>query len=106
MKTVAQADTGDSKPQLTGTEHQVAELWTEVLQTSQPPEPDDDFFALGGNSMTMVMLEYRLQEQFSIEFPAGVLLGAPTLRELSALVDAELSTSRNAVPSMEPADSQ
>jgi acyl carrier protein len=74
---------------LSATEAAVAALWHEVLQTSEPLSATDDFFAMGGSSMHMVMLEYRLQEEFSIELPAGVLLGAPTLREISALVDAE-----------------
>lgn len=76
------------------TELIVAALWKEVLQTSEPPAATDDFFALGGNSMTMVMLEYRIHEEFSVELPAGVVLGAPTVQELSSLIDAERSSSR------------
>jgi hypothetical protein len=87
--TIATAD------QLQGTTEAVlAALWREVLQTSELPNVTDDFFALGGTSMTLVMLEYRIAEEFSVDLPAGVVLGAPTLRALSALVDAERQASR------------
>lgn len=70
------------------TERVVAELWSEVLQTDALPNADDDFFSLGGDSMSMVALEFRIREEFSVELPPGVILRAPTLRDLSALVAA------------------
>lgn len=73
---------------LTTTERAVAELWSEVLQTDQHPNATDNFFSLGGDSMSMVILEFRINEEFAVELPAGTLLGAPTLRELSVLIDA------------------
>lgn len=76
------------------TDHILAELWREVLQSADLPVPTDNFFALGGDSMAMVMLEFRIREEFSVELPAGVVLGAPTLSELSALIDAECVASQ------------
>lgn len=73
----------------TEVEQTMATLWSEVLQIPEQPKVDDDFFALGGDSMSMVTLECRIYEEFSVELPAGTLLSAPTLRELSAKVDAE-----------------
>lgn len=85
----------ESPEPLSNTELAIAALWSEVLQIPQLPEATDNFFAIGGNSMAMAILEYRIQEEFSIELPAGVVLGAPTLRELSFVVDAECRASRN-----------
>lgn len=73
----------------TRTECTLAELWREVLQSPELPVSTDNFFALGGDSMAMVMLEFRIKEEFSVDLPAGVVLGAPTLSELAALIDAE-----------------
>jgi acyl carrier protein len=70
------------------TERTVAALWTEVLQTSALPDSTANFFELGGDSIAMVMLEFRIKEELSVELPAGTVLGAPTLRELSAVIDA------------------
>lgn len=65
----------------------LAELWCEVLGIAEHPLSTDDFFSLGGDSMSMVMLEFRIKEQFSVELPAGVILEAPTLQELANLID-------------------
>lgn len=70
------------------TERALAALWSEVLQTAEQPVATDNFFAVGGDSMAMVILEFRIKEEFSVELPAGTVLNAPTLRELSALIDA------------------
>jgi acyl carrier protein len=70
-----------------GTERAVSEIWAEVLQLSVPPETTDDFFALGGDSMTMTMVEFRIKEVFSVELTPGTMLSAPSLGELAALVD-------------------
>lgn len=92
MSIDSRAPVSDNEP-LGTTELAVATLWREVLQTAELPTATDDFFALGGNSMTMVMLECRINEELSVEIPAGAVLGAPTVRELSALIDAARSHS-------------
>jgi acyl carrier protein len=74
---------------LTHTERALAALWVEVLQSQSSPSPRDDFFALGGDSMLMTMLEFRIAEEFSVELPPGIILRAPTLGQLSALIDAQ-----------------
>lgn len=68
------------------TEGILAALWSEILDIPTPVA-DGDFFDLGGDSMTMVMVEFRIMEEFSIPLPAGALLQARTLRELTAFVD-------------------
>jgi hypothetical protein len=45
--------------------------------------------------MAMVMVEYRITEEFSVELLPGAVLSAPTLRELSALIDATSGGSHN-----------
>lgn len=79
---------------LTGTERLVAELWHEVLEVSDPLAADDDFFALGGDSVGMVTVLFRIKEEIDIELPAGAIFSAPTLRELASVVDASLARSR------------
>jgi acyl carrier protein len=61
-------------------------LWQEVLQMPEAPAAGDNFFALGGDSMAMVTLEFRILEETGVALPAGAILGAPTLREFVALV--------------------
>lgn len=51
------------------------------------PGAEDNFFALGGDSTAMVMVELRIQEELSIEVPPGAMLNAPSLRELTHLIE-------------------
>jgi len=65
----------------------VAALWSEVLQTERLPGSADNFFSLGGDSMAMVLLEFRIGEEFCVDLPAGAVLDAPVLRDLCALIE-------------------
>jgi len=96
---LTQADDPESEYQsLSATERAVAAIWNEVLQTTQLPSAADNFFELGGDSMTMTMVEFRIQEELSIEIPPGSILVAPSLRELSAIVDRTIANSSGAQP--------
>ena len=87
MSSVIPASCDGHSDRLTATERVMADLWREVLQTDRSITPEDDFFALGGDSMAMVTLEFRIQEALAVGLPAGAVLGAPTLSQLSNLVD-------------------
>lgn len=75
---------------LTTTEEKVADLWREVLQIQTPIQAADSFFALGGDSLAMTMVLFRIQETFGIEMRTPALVGAPELGLLAALIDSLL----------------
>jgi acyl carrier protein len=77
---------------LTDTERVVGEVWREVLQMPSLPAPSDGFFALGGDSMTMAMAEYRIREELSVDLPADAIMNTRSLRELSLVIEASAST--------------
>jgi acyl carrier protein len=79
---------------LSVTEQKVAALWREILAMPEFPRADDDFFEIGGDSMTMVMIEFRIMEEFFVQLPEGAMLTSRTLRELSTLVDENTSDAR------------
>jgi acyl carrier protein len=79
--------TSEAVQPLSATERVVATLWCEALRITELPRAPDNFFALGGDSMTMTMLEFRIKEELSVDLPPGAILNAPSLRELSALID-------------------
>jgi acyl carrier protein len=87
MSSVNPETRSDRSDHLTATETAMADLWREVLQTNHVIAPGDDFFALGGDSMAMVTLEFRVNEALAVCLPAGAVLGAPTLQQLSQVVD-------------------
>ncbi|WP_406071880.1 type I polyketide synthase [Streptomyces sp. NBC_01020] len=61
-------------------------LWTRTLGHDQFA-PDDDFFDLGGNSLTAIELMAQIREAFDIELTVGFLFEAPTLAELAEVID-------------------
>ncbi|GLX93221.1 hypothetical protein GT755_03520 [Herbidospora sp. NEAU-GS84] len=72
---------------MTPTESAVAEIWTELLGQA-PPSVDDDFFELGGQSLTMVQFLARVEEQFGVELPIDVLFASGfTVAEASKAID-------------------
>jgi acyl carrier protein len=72
---------------LSATQRAVAELWCEALEISDLPLATDNFFSLGGDSITMTLVEFRVREELSVDLQPGALLSAQTLEEFAALVE-------------------
>lgn len=76
----------------TPTERLVADAFDHVLERSVGPE--DDFFALGGNSLTAVRLVGLLRAAAAVEMPVSSVFAAPTprglAREVERLIEAEV----------------
>ncbi|MEO3860358.1 phosphopantetheine-binding protein [Acrocarpospora sp. B8E8] len=72
---------------MTPTESAVTEIWTELLGQA-PPTPHDDFFELGGQSLTMVQFLARVEEQYGVELPIDVLFTSGfTVAEVAKAID-------------------
>ena len=69
------------------TEPTVVGIWAEVLERPEPLDLSADFFNLGGDSVAMMMVLFRVKDEFGIEVPPQALMECPTLREFCALVD-------------------
>ncbi len=68
------------------TESLVAPIWAEILQRPTVG-PESDFFELGGDSVMMVMILFRVNEELGVELPSGVLSEVPTLGQFCKLID-------------------
>ena len=71
----------------TCTEHQLVEIWAQVLKLA--PEKigvEDNFFELGGHSLLAVILIERMRQQ-GLYANLQTLFTAPTLAELAAAID-------------------
>ena len=63
-------------------ERLVVRIWEDVLEV-QPVDVDDDFFALGGDSLAAAEIMAYLEHETGTSLPVSVLLGSPTVAGLS-----------------------
>jgi acyl carrier protein len=68
-------------------EKTIALFWQEALCLPELPQASDNFFALGGDSTAMVMVEQQIQEHYRIDLAPGAILNAPSLSELVRLIE-------------------
>jgi acyl carrier protein len=61
----------------------VTAAWCAVLNTDEY-HPDDDFFALGGNSLLAVSLVERIERELQVSFPLDALFLDGTLAAVTA----------------------
>ncbi|MBI0319192.1 phosphopantetheine-binding protein, partial [Streptomyces javensis] len=70
----------------TPTEEVIAEIWSEVLEVS-PVGTEDEFFALGGDSVRSLLIASRAKEAFAVELTPRDILTARTVSALADLVE-------------------
>ncbi|MFE6923181.1 amino acid adenylation domain-containing protein [Nocardia sp. NPDC057663] len=68
-------------------EELVAHIFTELLAPERPVGADDDFFALGGNSLLATQAAARLGAELSARVPAGHVFESPTVADLARLLE-------------------
>ncbi|WP_420130679.1 amino acid adenylation domain-containing protein [Longimicrobium sp.] len=80
---------GDAPPAepRTETERALAAVWTQVLHAERV-YLDDNFFELGGHSLLASQVVTRVREALGVELPLARIFDAPTLAQLSAVVEA------------------
>ena len=83
----ALADTGQFA---TALEEGLAAIVTQVLGVPSIG-PLDDFFDLGGHSLSATRLMARIRAQYRTDVPLGAFFANPTVRSLSALIQADRS---------------
>jgi amino acid adenylation domain-containing protein len=76
---------GNSLPLQSPLEFKLSQIWSEVLNV-QPIARDDDFFALGGNSLLALRLFERIQKSFGVNLPLATLFAAPTIAQLASII--------------------
>ena len=75
------------------TARRVAQIWESALDLPAVGQ-DDDFFALGGDSLAAVSIVVGIEQAFGRRFSYSVLVEKPTVRELAAVLDGQDEASR------------
>jgi nonribosomal peptide synthetase DhbF len=71
----------------TPTERVLTELWADVFGLARVGI-HDNFFALGGHSLTVTQLASRIREQFTVDLPIDTLFQVSTIAGLAERIDA------------------
>ncbi|WP_078888259.1 non-ribosomal peptide synthetase [Streptomyces sclerotialus] len=82
----AAAGRAPARPPRTEREKTLARLWEQVCGVPVA-SVDDDFFAVGGSSVTAVRLLRRIEAEFGIRLPLSSLFEASTVAGQAALLD-------------------
>jgi acyl carrier protein len=72
---------------LSEVEARVAKIWAEALERSDVIGAEDSFFALGGDSLSMMIVLFQVGEQLGVELSQAALLEAPSLRQFCAVLE-------------------
>ncbi|WP_405655597.1 non-ribosomal peptide synthase/polyketide synthase [Streptomyces sp. RK9] len=89
----------------TPAEHLVAAAWADVLDALDAGDvgADDDFFALGGDSILAVRVASRLRTAFRTDVSPRLLFSHPTVSALAAALDAGAGTAApDVIPAADP----
>jgi amino acid adenylation domain-containing protein len=70
----------------TETEKLLAGIWENLFRVS-PVSRDDDFFLLGGDSLSVVCFLVQLKQEFRVDIPLSHFVNEPSLASLSRLFD-------------------
>ncbi|MET7671356.1 non-ribosomal peptide synthetase [Micromonospora luteifusca] len=66
--------------------NRLGELWADLLQLPAI-DPDDNFFAIGGNSLQALRMINRVRAELGVDLPLGQVFEAPTIRQLALSID-------------------
>ncbi|MDQ0416654.1 amino acid adenylation domain-containing protein [Croceifilum oryzae] len=80
---------GVSQPK-TETEIELVSIWEDILEMKQI-DVEDNFFHLGGHSISAVKVINRIRDQFQIKMTLQQIFITPVLSELAGVIDTEVA---------------
>jgi amino acid adenylation domain-containing protein len=78
-------------------ECRLAAIWIELLGVS-PVSVTDNFFDIGGDSLSVAKLLVRIEHSFQKQLSMATLFEAPTIRQLAALLESPALSSPQVIP--------
>jgi acyl carrier protein len=93
-------DAESRTPAVNSLEKQLAALWSRVLE-KKTIGIDDDFFHLGGHSLTATVLLNLVQKELHIQIPLSRVFHAPTIRGMADYIMKQERQHRDAIAPVE-----
>jgi nonribosomal peptide synthetase DhbF len=76
-----------ARPPESPTERWLAERWTTLIPGTHALSAEDDFFSIGGQSLTAVELFTQIEQQLGLDLPVSAIFEAPTIQSLARVID-------------------
>lgn len=84
----AEMNPGIGSEELSPLEHRMAALWREALGIEHIRR-DDNFFDLGGDSLSALRLVAKIQEIFGVQLGLGAFFKTPTLSQMVEIIETQ-----------------
>ncbi|MCP5015978.1 MAG: amino acid adenylation domain-containing protein [Ketobacter sp.] len=81
----------------TESESRVLEIWQSILKRDDL-SVEDDFFAVGGQSILATQVMSRIRREFNVNLPLRALFEQPTIRNTAQHIDGAISSDDHNVP--------
>ncbi len=88
---------------MTEKESQIAQIWQQVLGFAVPI--DSNFFELGGNSLLLLQVQYKLRSQFGQQLTVADMFKYSTVRAISGYLSNQTTTKVTALARTRPTQS-
>jgi len=75
----------------TPTQQRLADIWGELLPEAAPIGATDDFFAIGGHSLTAIQMLSTVKAVFGVKVRFRTLMSNATIADLAAFIDESLA---------------
>ena len=83
-------------------------IWQDVLGEEAPKDlgVDDDFFDIGGTSLSLIAVVTKMSEHFGTEFPTGIVVNGATIGALAESALQEVAAAKSAGAQLGPQPSR
>jgi amino acid adenylation domain-containing protein len=85
-------------------EIKIAEIWNAIIGLEHAIGVDDNFFEIGGHSLSAAAVVSKVRKQLMVELPLSEMFNSPTIKQLANYIESQEHVSYNSIQSAESRD--